>query len=487
MTGTNVECDVAVIGSGAIALSIVVALVEAAPKCSVALIGTQRHQGCASRASGAMLGIYGEVTPYLLNSVAGKAKIRMGREAEYLWPQWLEVLRSRGEPEKVPSIRRGTYVILNSRSGTIDDRHFESIIQALQNDQEPFELIDPRDIEGLEPLASCRPLRSLRLPNEGCIDSGRVLDALDSCVGRSPRVSRANTRAMKIIVGRNGRHGVELETGETVLARNVVIAAGTESQTLIESMRDVAKRVPPIFSGVGCSVLVNPCTPISSVIRTPNRAFACGLHVLPRDDGSLYIGATNNVFVSQAQRPMVSDITFLLQCATEQIRQSLQDALVLDIRVGNRPVSLDTFPLIGATSIDGIWVATGTYRDGFHLSPLIAQLMASWILDQSKAGFNQQFAPERLPITLYTREEAIELATSYSVATAYERGIAVPGVGQWEKTLTQMTRERVRSVYDEVGMNYVLPPDFVWEVDRFRLATRFREYFETLHSAWKAG
>ncbi|MGW6939594.1 FAD-dependent oxidoreductase [Streptomyces xanthophaeus] len=53
--------------------------------------------------------------------------------------------------------------------------------------------------------------------------------------------------------------------------------------------------------------------------------------------------------------------------------------LALALRPPPRP--LDRFPLLGPTGIDGLYVETGTYRDGFHSSPVIARLLAELIMD----------------------------------------------------------------------------------------------------------
>ena len=89
--------------------------------------------------------------------------------------------------------------------------------------------------------------------------------------------------------------GVRLTSGDVLAADHVVVAAGARSLELLENLPDVARRIPPMVSGYGVSVLAETedhKLP-SSVVRTPNRAFACGLHGVPRGDGLLYLGATN--------------------------------------------------------------------------------------------------------------------------------------------------------------------------------------------------
>ena len=48
-------------------------------------------------------------------------------------------------------------------------------------------------------------------------------------------------------------------------------------------------------------------------------------------------------------------------------------ALPIEVRAGNRPVSLDSYPVIGWTTCPNLYCLSGTYRDGFFASPAIAR------------------------------------------------------------------------------------------------------------------
>ena len=85
---------------------------------------------------------------------------------------------------------------------------------------------------------------------------------------------------------------------------------------------------------------------------------------------------------------------------------------------------------------------------------------------------------------MLTKDEAIELTTEYVMATDYERGIAIPSISGWEDAYTEMTRERIRSVYEHMGSSYVLAPEFVWEFDRFNLMPKIRECCQGLERVW---
>src|SRR5262249_51170689 len=141
---------------------------------------------------------------------------------------------------------------------------------------------------------------------------------------------------------------------------------------LQETLPDLAISVPPIVSGYGVSALIGDTRTrrLRHVIRTPNRAFSCGLHVVPRPD-NIYLGATNIMSNKPQSFATMSDLHFLLDCAMKQLHTNLSSGRIVCLQVGNRPVTVDGFPLIGPLPGTRLWMLTGTYRDGFHQSPLI--------------------------------------------------------------------------------------------------------------------
>ena len=89
----------------------------------------------------------------------------------------------------------------------------------------------------------------------------------------------------------------------------------------------------------------------------------------------------NIIFAEPEYRPHLGLWHFVTQCVMEQLDQMACYSRGPETRFGNRPVPIDTFPLLGPTSLDGLHVVTGTYRDEFMCAPLLAELMARTIFD----------------------------------------------------------------------------------------------------------
>jgi hypothetical protein len=129
-------------------------------------------------------------------------------------------------------------------------------------------------------------------------------------------------------------------------------------------------------------VLHAPALPLTGfVVRTPNAAFACGVHLVPRADGSLYLGGTNRLTLDAgaAQPPALDEVAVLAGDAASLLDDRLGSAGLMSARIGLRPYTVDHLPLIGRTGEPRILLATATYRCGVLLAPRLAHLIAEEI------------------------------------------------------------------------------------------------------------
>jgi hypothetical protein len=138
------------------------------------------------------------------------------------------------------------------------------------------------------------------------------------------------------------------------------------------------------------------------------------------------------------------------------------------IRTGNRPVTLDGFPHLGETkSYLGLYILTGTYRDGFLQAPYLAKNAAVEILEHTRV-FNEAFVPERLPIVTFSLQEAAHEYQKHYVAGIFEHRTNVPKfIG--DRRFLQNVAKNIRELCDEYKFPMGLSPDllFMLEMNEF--------------------
>lgn len=475
----HMEYDVIVIGSGAIAGAIAFELADRGK--TVCRVGPIERESSASGAAGAMNGCFGEVTGALLGSQYGTLKLQMDRLARNQWRQWAQRLAQASDDNTPLFTAQGTHVVLNTAGmADVDTVNFEAIEHALKECAEPYEVCDPGQIQWLKPDDQVRPLRSLYIPHEHAVNAHLLLSKLDlAAIARGATLK--NEMARRVLIEGGGATGVELASGECIAASQVVVAAGVHSLDLLQDVPHL-NRIPPLFAGYGVSLLVRPapgCPMPDTVIRTPNRAFACGLHCVPRADGVLYLGATNILAEEPRSQALVSDVQFLLDCAVEQLNLDLHSAQILSIQVGNRPIPADGFPLIGNAGVEGLWLATGTYRDGLHQSPLIAAYIANALTGTANELDLSDFNPVRKPLAAASRSETVKETVRQMFATGHEYRWNIKPY--WLPILDESMNRNYQALVQSLHRQFTPPAELVafsW------LYPSMRQRLQTYYGAW---
>jgi len=365
--------NVMVIGGGVLGLAIAMELSEN----GVNVVNAFPRAGdtlSASRAAGAMLGAFGELSAD--DGPEEMAEFEFRLAAQRYYPAWLARLRELSGA-RVSQVE-GTVIIANNQ-GARDRDGIRRMQQEAMLRGEPAEWIEPADVPGLKPSPVHAPSLCLYLKNEHAIHSGELLDAMMQVLGQRKQYQHLDTTVIQ--AKPDGQSWtITLADGRIVIVDAVVLANGSRSLECLDPSLVKDAALPGLSFGKGVSCLLSGAPSVGHTIRTPNRTFACGIHVVPRpESGSLYVGATNFTGVDEDAEAKVQpgELHGLFDEAIHQINTDIRIGRIEQIRVGFRPIAAFKRPLVGKTGVENLYIATGTYRNGVLMAPLVAAMVAA--------------------------------------------------------------------------------------------------------------
>jgi glycine oxidase len=380
------SADLVVVGGGIIGRAVTLALAQRGHQVLV-LAPDQPRVGDASQAAGAMLGALGEITAQQSPWSTTDLYIRLAAADRY--PSWLDQLEELAGWR--PSGGSGTFVVASAHRAR-DASNLAAILAAAASSGRRAEAVAVHAVPGWHP-PSLAAGEAVFLPDEGWVDARQLLTVLRTAAERLPGVQTSTGRVAELLLDGERVVGVRTSAGESISARAVVVCMGAFVQRLIEATPGLPDRLPRIVPGKGVGIILRPpansdaAIPYETVIRTPNREFACGLHLVPQSGKTLYLGATNRIasrleYVGDAT---TSEIGLLLRSAVKELDSALGQWEHAATFVGYRPVSSDGRPVVGHTDVPGLAVVTGTYRNGVLLAPLLAEVVADEVGGDSDA------------------------------------------------------------------------------------------------------
>jgi glycine oxidase len=121
-------------------------------------------------------------------------------------------------------------------------------------------------------------------------------------------------------------------------------------------------------------------------------------YIVPRRDGRLLAGSTSEP-VGFAKHATAGGINSILNQAME-ISPAISGLPISDSWAGLRPKAADGLPVLGPCGeIEGLFYATGHYRNGILLAPITGELMARAIIDKDVSKALDPFSPNRFDQT----------------------------------------------------------------------------------------
>jgi glycine oxidase len=469
-----------IVGNGIIGLTTAFRLARRAGRLDkISLIGKSARAQSATLAAGAMLNSFAEIEKDSLESELDLYRFELSHLATRMWPKFEhELIDATGSslPKGCSQcqgfkgggcVDTGTYVINNTAADDLDDKNYDAILKALQDFNEPHRIVNPMDIPNYMPEQRHRATRALYIENEGWYNPRLMVEKLVAALKRFSQVEIFDYEVDRLECVEGRVSSVVLGNGDRIFADNFVIANGSSAGNLIEKSK-LGIQVQRLFHGVGVSVEIrSPDYLHTKCIRTPNRGLACGIYSVPyfsspdEPADHILIGASNFVSPTPVLNGRISSVESILKAAIEQINFNFYRAELVRVNVGLRPISQDTYPMIGRTSIDNLIIATGTKRDGFHMSPLISEQIVAMIYGEKIDERMALFAPERTPIRSLTREGAIEKSVRHLMSAAYQHGF-FPSTSRMPDQLKSMYRDDLERLHDQIGAtDWGIPPEMI--------------------------
>src|SRR5713101_978505 len=244
------------------------------------------------------------------------------------------------------------------------------------------DLLSGEEARRLEPQLSPAALAAAHFPDDHQVDNRLLVRALSIAAARSGVHFRTGY-VRSVLVENDRAIGVDLD-GDALRADAVVLAAGSWS-ALVPGARVNPGMVKPVR---GQMVELRARLPLFRSILASDDGY-----LVPRVDGRIIAGSTLE-FVGFEKQVTLSGLSHILDAA-RALCPALAELPVQEFWAGLRPYTEDKLPIIGKGPMEGIFLATGHFRNGILLTPITAQLISEVIRGQSLALDLRPFRHER--------------------------------------------------------------------------------------------
>jgi len=245
------------------------------------------------------------------------------------------------------------------------------------------ETLEGDEIHRREPALSPEIRHAIFVKGDHWLNSHRLVLAYAQAAASAGVEIRTGSSVSRLIVEADRARGVVTE-GERIDGDAVLLAAGAWSGELM--------------AGLGAPLRIEPRRgQMIALAHVPTVVTHCvhgEVYLVPRPSGELLVGAT--VERAGFQRAVTAEgIAGLLRAAIELV-PSARELSITRTWCGFRPWAPDSLPVLGPwPGVDGLFVATGHFRNGILLAPITARLMTAWITGGEPGLPVKDFLPDR--------------------------------------------------------------------------------------------
>jgi glycine oxidase len=246
-------------------------------------------------------------------------------------------------------------------------------------------VVEGAELHRMEPALSRDVPAALFVQGDHWVNNQRLVAAYAAAAANRGVMIRSGVEASGVVIERGRVRGV-MAGAERIEADRVVLAAGAWSGALAAQL-GLSLPVSPVR---GQMLAVSNVPPLlTHAIHGPQG------YLTPRPSGELLIGATvEHVGFVRAVTP--DGLAYLLAGARATVPEIGRRPIIRSW-CGFRPWAPDSLPVLGPwPGIDGLYAATGHYRNGILLTPITATLLTRCILDGVTPPELKHFLPDRL-------------------------------------------------------------------------------------------
>ena len=372
-TSHKIAPDVVVAGGGVIGLAI--GWQAAARGLSVVVADPLSARGASWAAAGMLAPVtevhYGE-----------ERLLELNLESHARYPAWAEELNE-ASGRNCGYAETGTLVVARDAD---DNTALNELFDFQQRLGLDVERLRGRECRQLEPALAPSTRGGILVRGDHQIDNRALLRALLTACERAG-VHTIDRRVARVDVADGRVVGVSLDDGERVSCPRLVIAAGAHSASIGGLPTEL---VPPVRPVKG-QLLHLRGTPGERLV--PRTIRGLDAYIVVRPDGRVVLGAT----VEEQgfdERVTAGGIHELLQAGFELV-PGITELELVETSVGLRPGSPDNSPMLGETSVEGLVLATGHYRNGILLAPVTGWAIAELLSTGEAPEIVSPFSPQR--------------------------------------------------------------------------------------------
>jgi glycine oxidase len=367
------ELDAVVVGGGVIGLA--AAWRACRRGLRVRVLERERPGAGASGVAAGMLAPVGEA------SWGEERVLELGLASARAWPAFAAELEA--ESGLAGGYRRcgALHVALDrDEAAELRRRH-----ELMREHELAAEWLAPSAARDLEPGVTPSLAGAVAAPDEATVDPQALVAALQVAVEAAGGEVDAGADVVEPVLEGDAIRGVVTAAGREHRAPAVILATGCWSGAL----GWLPARARPAVRPVKGQVLTLRGEPVCERLVVGERVY-----LVPRDDGRLIVGAT------------VEELGFDLRVTAGGVHELLREAyrIVPDVaeldfveaRAGLRPATADNAPIIGPGALDGLFLATGHFRNGVLQAPVTAEAVAAWMTGEELPASVAALGPSRI-------------------------------------------------------------------------------------------